>query len=220
MRLSDRGPSSSPNLTGSVFEGTEAKRPVRPFVVTRDTGGEKVWIENVEAPHVTRQILRRRLLSYHYRLIGVQRSSNGKVHTSLPPPVFDGPRFAKWLRKWMAAEGMQVRELAERSGVSASMIADLRRGTPARSSKGPTPVRMTPGVNVIAAIAHGLGLELGYVASKAGLQSDGDRWHNFTDAERVALAVALDAGSDVPADLDAALQDLAEPPTTKKELVR
>lgn len=203
------GPDQADSLVGSVYEGTEVLRPVRPFVVLKDPPGGHVWVENLDPPHNQRRMLRRRLFTYHYRFLGKRSPDDGEVRALLPPPMFDGPRFAAWLRRWMEAENIGVKELAARAQISASMVNGLRRGIPARLLSGyaNAPQRMTPGINVIAAVAHALDLEFAYVAAKAGLSSHGDRWQNFTAAERTALALALD--TDV-AHLDEALDAIAD----------
>lgn len=208
------GSVAASRLTGNVYRGTDDKRPVRPFVVIQDSGEESVLVENVDAPHVTRSIKRRRLGTYHYELIG-RRADNGQaIERWAPPPVFDGPGFARWLRKWMEAEGIQNTDLAERAGISVGVVQVLRRGTPQSyvSRKGQSALH--PGIETIAAVAHGLGLQFSYVASKAGFGDEGDRWVNFSEAERTALFIALDGETDGD-DLDLLL-DRAIAPTSKE----
>lgn len=204
-------PDSAARLTGNVYRGTDAQRPVRPFVVIKDTGGESVTVENADPPHATRRILRRRLLSYKYELIG-RRADNGRpVEHWAPPPTFNGPGFASWLRRWMAAEGIAVVELAKRAGVSVGAIHVLRRGVPAdnvRVRKGQDALH--PAIESIAAVAHGLGLQFSYVASKAGFGDTAGRWANFTETERIALAIALGGESDDD-DLEALLEEAVQP---------
>lgn len=199
---------STARLTGNVYRGADAQRP---FVVIKDTGGESVTVDSVDPPHAARRILRRRLLSHKYEFIG-RRADNGRpVEHWAPPPTYDGLGFASWLRRWMAAEGVRVVDLAERAGLSVGMIHVLRRGVPAdyvRRHRGQQVLH--PAIESIAAIAHGLGLQFSYVASKAGFGDEGGRWANFTEAERIALTIALGGESDDD-DLDALLEEAVQP---------
>lgn len=108
------------------------------------------------------------------------------------PQVFDGPAFAKWLRKWMEAENLEVGDVASASGLSRGMITTLRRGMPtaAELSRGQAN-KITPALESLVGLAQGLDLDLSYLLSKAGLTSVGERWANFTPREREALAKAL-----------------------------
>lgn len=205
--MPDQVPAGS-SLLGNVYEGTEVKVP---FVVIVDNGGERVMVENVDPPHTTRKILRRRLLSYRYRLVGRRAPDETVVHAVTPAPVFDGPRFARWLRAWMSAEGMMVADLVRSSGLSFGVIHALRRGTPTNSTARSGQKALQPSINTIAAVAHGLGLEFSYVAAKCGVGDAGDRWRNFTDAERLALFIALDGETDAD-DLDSLLRRAIAPP--------
>lgn len=127
-------------------------------------------------------------------------------------PAFDGPKFAKWLRRWMSAEDLQSPDLAQRSGLSVGMIHDLRRGAPApwqvRNAGRTSP--KTYDINSIAKVAHGLGLEFSYVAAKGGLGGESDRWAMFTALERDAIASRLGVDAD-PDDLDAAVRAITYP---------
>lgn len=120
------------------------------------------------------------------------------------PQRWDGPAFAAWLHRWMDANDILVVDLARRSGLSKGQIQDLRRGTTRPSAtKGSTRGVRNVNVNTLAAIADGLGLRFSYVASKAGLTDEGDRWAAFSPAERAILAERL--GGD-PNNLDAIIQ--------------
>lgn len=133
--------------------------------------------------------------------------------TIAPFKPFDGPKFAKWLRRWMSAEDLQSPDLAQRSGLSVGMIHDLRRGAPApwqvRNAGRTSP--KTFDINSIAKVAHGLGLEFSYVAAKGGLGGESSRWAMFTALERDAIASRLgvdDADADA---LDAAVRAITYP---------
>lgn len=199
-------------LSGNVYRGADASRPVRPFVVIQDAGGERVVVETLDPPYSTRHIQRRRLSTYHYELIGrVDRNGSQVQRVLTPPPKFDGPGFAKWLRKWMDAEGIAVDELAERAGLSSSMIHMLRRGMPSNNVRRKSGQdALHPAIESIAAIAHGLGLEFAYVASRAGIGDHAGRWANFTKAERIALSIALGGKTDED-DLDSLLDKAVQP---------
>jgi transcriptional regulator with XRE-family HTH domain len=203
------GQASPESLVGNVYEGVIAGRGVDPFVVVKDPPGEHVWIENVEGAPRLRRVQRKRLLSYRYRFVGRREPQDRAAPVITPPPVFDGPGFAGWLERWLATEGLTAKELAERAGVSASMIHDLLHGHPRRYGTKGAPKRMTPGINMIAAIAHGLDYEFSYVAARAGFPGGGDRWRNFSLAERIALAILL--GAEDEDHLDQALDALVEP---------
>jgi transcriptional regulator with XRE-family HTH domain len=117
-----------------------------------------------------------------------------ELETMNAPPRFDGPRFAAWLRKVMRHERLTARELGQRAGVHATTIDALLRGIPPRASMERGQKALSPAINTIYAIAHGLGLQFSYVASRAGLGDDADRWSNFSAAERLAVMVALGVG--------------------------
>lgn len=109
-----------------------------------------------------------------------------------PPPTFDAERFAKWLRRWKAAENLEWAEIAERSGLHVSTLHQLARGTPQRHRAVRGQREVNPGIVTIARLAHGLGLEFGYVASKGGLFGGGaDRWEHFSRLERALVDSAL-----------------------------
>jgi transcriptional regulator with XRE-family HTH domain len=123
-------------------------------------------------------------------------------------PTFDGPAFASWLRRWRDAERLDWATIAERSGLSTSIIQQLARGIPQKNARERGQVDIDPRITTIARLAHGLDLEFGYVASKAGLAPhDGGRWSAFTADERLELARVLRdeldlhaaVGSDPPA---------------------
>lgn len=107
------------------------------------------------------------------------------------PPEFDAPAFGVWLTRHMAIEGTGTRELAQKAGVSGDLVFRMRRGrdNPHRAARqGP----MQFNVNSLAKVAWALGMNLSHLATKAGLQLDGDRWTGgFGDVERRALAQAL-----------------------------
>lgn len=205
------------SLVGNIYIGMESakSKAAGELVVTRDPGGEYVWVDGVQPPHRPRRIRRDRLLTPRkYRFLGRVEAPIVEGRRVTPPPVFDGPGFAVWLRRIMDAEGMAVSDLSERSGLHASMLATLRRGIPSSTQQAQGQRAINPSINTIAAVAHGLGLELSYVMSKAGLDNAGDRWANFSDREAEALAVLLDCEID---ELDASLRELVTP-TRMKEL--
>lgn len=210
-------PPDAPNLKGLVYRGTDPRRPVPDFVVLKDDGGDSVWVEPVEPPHRARSIKRDRLFTYHYELVGRQHDGSDIVDLT-PAPVFDGPRFGQWLRRWMQAENITMPQLARRSGVSVGMLQQVRAGLPTSSARARGQTTINPGINTLAGIAHGLGLQFSYVAAKAGLSDAGDRWQNFSPDERLAIAVALD-GDDDPQALDRRLAELVSPPQRMKEKV-
>jgi transcriptional regulator with XRE-family HTH domain len=117
------------------------------------------------------------------------------------PPTFDVERFAAWLRRHMDAWDMTVPDLAQRSGLNVSTIANLRRGRPEKGR-----ATKSPAINAIAAIAWGLQMPLDFVAAQAGLTWNGpiDRWDLLvTEHEREVLARRL--GGDA-ADLEELLR--------------
>lgn len=108
------------------------------------------------------------------------------------PPTFNGPAFAKWLRRWKESENLGWNDIAQRSGLHESTLNLLARGVPQKSAQSRGQTEINPGITTIARLAHGLGLEFGYVASKAGIQGGGaDRWEHFGSAERALLTKAL-----------------------------
>lgn len=110
------------------------------------------------------------------------------------PPTFDAERFAKWLRRWKEAEGLEWGEIAQRSGLGVGTIQLLARGRPSKKAIERGQTELNPGIATIARLAHGLGLEFGYVASKGGILGGGaDRWEHFSKAERTLVHHALRA---------------------------
>lgn len=198
------------SLTGRLYRSNSGSGgPTGTVKVVGDGGGDRVWVENEQAPANRRQILRRRLLSKRaYKLVGSLNGASATPDVPLrEPPTFNGPAFAAKLRNWMQIEGLTVDELAERGGIHPSTVANLRRGTPGAGKKRAHQEVINPAINSLACIAHGLSVELSYVLAWAGL-GDGDRWDNFSDSERMGIALRLEADTDDPADLDAAVADL------------
>jgi transcriptional regulator with XRE-family HTH domain len=108
------------------------------------------------------------------------------------PPTFDGPRFARWLRRWKEAESLEWGQIAERSGLNASTVLNLANGAPQAGARRRGQTVIDPRVSTLARLAQGLGLELAYVLERAGLDPEhGGRWSNFTAEERFALARAI-----------------------------
>src|SRR4051794_26294925 len=105
-------------------------------------------------------------------------------------PTFDGPRFAVWLRRWCEAEGLTFTEVARRSGLSRGMVTQLARGTQRAGLHGRNGARIDPAASTLAKLAHGLGMDFVYVASKAGLDRDHSRWASFSRHEREILLQA------------------------------
>lgn len=198
------------DLVGRIYQGTDTKAAKSPLVVTRDPGGEYVWAENQIPPHVPRRILRRRLLGRAYRFVGRVDAPIIDGQRWAPAPKFDGPGFARWLRRYMEAEGLSVAALSSRAGIHPSLITTLRRGTPNRHVAGKGQKALHPSIESIAGIAHGLNLEFAYVAGKAGFGDDGDRWRNFTSGELNVLSELLDCEID---EIDELLAELAIPRT-------
>lgn len=198
----------SASLVGQHYRSTDrVKGTVVEIKVTTDSGGERVWVENLHPPHNGRQVLRRRLLSYHYERINApsMNGAMGEEITWTTPPEFDGVKFAERLRRWQQSEGVSVAQLAERSGLANGTIALMRRGVPVADAAAKGQTAIAPSVNTIAKIAHGLRLQLGYVASWAGLDSSSDRWSNFSESERLAIALAIEADTDDSAAMDQAV---------------
>jgi hypothetical protein len=139
-----------------------------------------------------------------------------------PPPKFDGQRFSVWLPKGLRSQDMTIRNLADRSGLDRTTIDLLL----ARGRSGPDgvgrfagrhrPRAPSPAFNTIAAIAHGMELEFGYVASKAGVDPGGDRWMNFSAAERRVLRICLGAVVETGEALDARLEELVFHPERRE----
>lgn len=108
-------------------------------------------------------------------------------------PAFDGPRFAAWLTRWRDHERLRWVDIADRSGISYSIVQQLARGAPQASARARGQVDIDPRITTVARLAHGLDLEFGYVASR-GLVNAGSgssRWGNFSKPEREALLLAL-----------------------------
>jgi transcriptional regulator with XRE-family HTH domain len=136
------------------------------------------------------------------------------------PRLFDHARFGVWLKGWMTSEGVTLKRLTERSGLSYGTIQALASGTPPRqsadASKRPGAAPRTRavsrqrshGINVFAALAHALGLPVSYVVARGGLDDEADRWALFTRTELRTLAALL--GGDDVADFDALLRDAAD----------
>lgn len=123
-------------------------------------------------------------------------------------PTFDGPAFARWLKRWKEAEGLSWSDVAERSGIAIGTIQLLARGTPSKQARDRGQTGLNPGIATIARLAHGLGLDFGFVASKAGLLGGGaDRWENFNRAERALLARLLRFGIPLAQPTDRSLSD-------------
>lgn len=197
------------SLTGRLYRSNDKAKGARGALkVVGDDGGDRVWVENEYPPHSRRQILRRRLLSKQaYALVGSSNGASPEAPLVGPPPEFDGQRFAAKLRNWMQSEGLTVDETAERCGVHPSTIHNLRRGVPQSTTRRQTQEKIQPSINSLAAIAHGLNLEVSYVMAWAGL-GDTDRWKNFSASERLGIALAIGADTDDASALDAALADL------------
>lgn len=107
-------------------------------------------------------------------------------------PTFDGPAFARWLRRWKEAEGLGWRDIAERSGIAIGTIQLLARGKPPKIALARGQTEISPGINTLARLADGLGLDLSYVLSKGGIAPGGhDRWDGFSNSERTLLHSAL-----------------------------
>lgn len=107
-------------------------------------------------------------------------------------PTFDGPAFAKWLRRWRDHEKLAWGEIASRSGIHTSTLNGLARGIPQKSARERGQTEMNPGITTLARLAHGLDLDLAYVIGKGGLAAGAsDRWDAFSDIERTLLATAL-----------------------------
>lgn len=134
------------------------------------------------------------------------RAERGDVTTKTELPTFDGPEFAKWLRRWMEAHDLSVPGLAAASGLHKDTISILRRGEPHSSARKSQRTHQI-NVNTLAQVAHGLGLPLGYVAARAGLGDEGGRWDEFSLRERQAIAKRL--GGD-PDDLDRTLREITQ----------
>jgi transcriptional regulator with XRE-family HTH domain len=116
----------------------------------------------------------------------------GMMAAQATPPTFNGPAFAKWLRRWKESENLGWGDIAERSGLHESTLNLLARGKPQKAAQNRGQTEINPGITTIARLAYGLGLEFGYVASKAGIQGGGgDRWEHFGTAERDLLTKAL-----------------------------
>jgi transcriptional regulator with XRE-family HTH domain len=106
--------------------------------------------------------------------------------------LFDAPRFASWLRRWKEAEGLEWGDIAKKGGLSTSALHELARGTPRTHGTGRDRAKgINPSVTIMARVAMGLGLDLGYVLSKAGLGTGSDRWSNFSRDDRRLLVAAL-----------------------------
>lgn len=133
------------------------------------------------------------------------RAERGDVTTTQTElPTFDGPKLAKWLKRWMAAHDWSVEGLAAASGLHRDTIATLRRGRPHSKVHAAQHTHQIS-VNTLARLARGLGLPLGYVAAQAGLGDEGGRWDEFSVRERQAIAQRL--GGD-PDDLDHTLREI------------
>lgn len=105
---------------------------------------------------------------------------------------FDGPRFARWLRRWREAEGLEIKDIAARGDLSASTVQLFASGEPPSAGRKRGQTAIDPRVNSLSRLAKGLDLELSYVLTKAGLLDDHQgRWRNFTGEERAAIARAL-----------------------------
>lgn len=205
------GQEGSVSLVGRVYRTTDrTKGAAGQIKVITDNGGERVWIENLHSPHNGRQVLRRRLLSRDYERVAVPSTNGASADEGVwvQPPTFDGPEFAERLKRWMRSEGVSVDQLVQRSGLAHGTIALMRRGTPSSHAAGKGQKVYVPSVNTLAQIAHGLGLQVGYVASWGGLASGGDRWENFSDSERLAIALAIGAETDDAAAMDQAVAGL------------
>lgn len=196
------------DLVGNVFRATDSKGAAGEILVTRDPGGEYVWVENVEPPHTQRRILRARLLTYRYEHRGRADAPMIDGRRWSAPPAFDGPGFAKWLRRYMESEGLGVAEVARRAGLHPGMLHLLRRGTPSSTAAAKGQKALHPAIETIAAVAHALELQFSYVASKAGFDSEGDRMANFSFGELSALAELLDCEV---SEIDELITELAIP---------
>lgn len=106
-------------------------------------------------------------------------------------PEWDGPRFGKWLQKWRRSEGLEWGQISERSGLAKGTLQMLARGTPSTVDRSRGQKGINPGINTVARLAHGLGLDLNYVVSKAGIRIAADRWDNFNMRERAIFERAL-----------------------------
>lgn len=214
-------PPDAPNLKGFIYIATEEGLNNREFIVLKDDGADTVWVDNVEPPHRGRWVLRRRLFTYRYKLVGREDPNGRRLEgPAEPAPTFNGAQFARWLRGWMESEGIAVTELARASDIGEGTIHQLRRGQPNKAMRDRGQTSWTPALQIIVNLAHGLGLQLSYVLSKAGLTDDGDRWANFSESERLALAIVLDADDAEDAqELDSRLRELVNPPTRMKEKV-
>lgn len=125
------------------------------------------------------------------------------------PPRFDGPRFAAWLGRRMESERLSVEDVFTRSHLPRGTVDNLRRGEPAPYIVAKRGQRaLVPPINTIAALAFGLDLRFSYLASKAGLDDEGDRWRNFTPAELGVIALALSCD---PNTLDDRLREITHP---------
>lgn len=204
------GTGPADELVGQLFRGTDSKSGVGVLVVTRDPGGEHVWVENVDPPHAPRRILRRRLLSYAYERRGRLDVPIIDGQRRPDPPRYDGPAFASWLRRAMEMEGLTVADLAARSGIHPTMLNTLRRGIPTQQALDKGQTALHPSIESIAAVAHGMDLEFAYVASKAGFGGAGER---FTASEARGLAELLGVEA---SDLEDVLREFAQPPRKEK----
>lgn len=131
------------------------------------------------------------------------------------PPMFDAERFGARLKRQMAADGVTILALSQAAGLSYGTVQQLGKGVPTnseRTRKGQT--GLSPSLTSIARIAHGLSLDFAYVASWGGIES-GDRWDNFTQADRRKLAALL--GGQPADDLDALLRAAPDPASASRE---
>lgn len=111
------------------------------------------------------------------------------------PPKFDPKAFGEWLTRHQAIEGIRNDELADRARISRDLVDRLRHGRlrPAAIARGQKTHQVN--INSLAALAWALGMDFSHVASKAGLQWDGDRWSNFGNVDRRKLAALLGASN-------------------------
>lgn len=118
------------------------------------------------------------------------------------------------LRRHQRVQHIRNDALAQASGMSISGLAELRRGVPADNVMAKNGQKtITPGVNQLIKLAHGLDLKLSILLQWAEVTDKGDR---FTDAERRALAEKFDCD---PSDVEDVLRDLAYP-NRRKEVAR
>ncbi len=101
--------------------------------------------------------------------------------------AFDAVAFGKWLRGTRESQGLSKQELADKAQLRTNSLGEIENASRQRRGEYSTTI---PSVELFARLAHGLGVELGYVLYKAGFEV-GIHDVNMARLDRVEAVLSL-----------------------------